>query len=67
MHLHYLEDFGASVDGTNILFLCFFFQISKFDAEKVAQLTTFLVDFLEYIRASQGDQLDHKKVRVLQL
>jgi len=36
-------------------------QISKFDAEKVAQLTTFLVDFLEYIRASQGDQLDHKK------
>ena len=46
------------------LYLFFFFQISKFDAEKVAQLTTFLVDFLEYIRASQGDQLDHKKVHM---
>ena len=32
------------------------------DPEKVEQLTNFLIDFLEYIRASQGDQLSNKKV-----
>ena len=32
------------------------------DAEKMAMLTSFLVDFLEYLRASEGDKLMHKKV-----
>ena len=32
------------------------------DSEKMALLTSFLVDFLEYLRASEGDRLMHKKV-----
>ena len=28
----------------------------------MALLTSFLVDFLEYLRASEGDRLMHKKV-----
>ena len=28
----------------------------------MAMLTSFLVDFLEYLRASEGDKLMHKKV-----
>ena len=39
-----------------------FFQITKMDSEKMALLTSFLVDFLEYLRASEGDRLMHKKV-----
>ena len=36
-------------------------QISKMDGDKVEQLTNFLMDFLECIRASQGDNLQNKK------
>ena len=42
--------------------ISFNFQITKMDTEKMALLTSFLVDFLEYLRASEGDKLMHKKV-----
>ena len=35
------------------------------DPKKLELLTSFLVDFLEYLRASEGDRLMHKKVSYL--
>lgn len=32
------------------------------DAAKTELLTTFLLDFLEYLRASEGEAMVHKKV-----
>ena len=32
------------------------------DPKKMELLTSFLVDFLEYLRASEGERLMHKKV-----
>ena len=37
-------------------------QITKMDAEKMELLTSFLLDFLEYLRAAEGDGMMHKKV-----
>ncbi len=37
-------------------------QIAKNDASKLSDLDTFLVDYLEYIRASEGDNFVHKHV-----
>ena len=38
-------------------------QIAKHDAQKLSALDTFLVDYLEYIRAAEGEQFVHKHVR----
>ena len=37
-------------------------QIAKNDASKLSALDTFLIDYLEYIRASEGDNFVHKHV-----
>lgn len=36
-------------------------QVSKMNPEKQGKLTQFLVDYLEYVRASEGDGFIHKK------
>ncbi len=37
--------------------------VSKADPEKSKQLNEFLKDLLEFVRASEGETFEHKKVR----